>query len=205
MDASAAAVRDSLEDRTPMALLGYQQRWCADPNPVKVIEKSRRIGLSWGEAADTALLAASNSGMNSFYIGYTKDMAKEFIHDCASFASAYSLAAGEITESEEVWFEGEERKSIFVFTLRFASGWRIEALSSTPRNLRGKQGRVIIDEAAFHPRHCRAAEGRDGTADLGWPGACDQYPRWRRKPVRRVGHGHPGRQAALQPVPRHLR
>lgn len=146
----AQAVRDSLEDRTPMAFLGYQQRWCADKTPVKVIEKSRRIGMSWGEAAATALLCSSNSGMNAFYIGYTKDMAKEFIDDCAAFAAAYNLAAGEISSHEEVWFEGDERKSIFVFVLRFASGWRIEALSSAPRNLRGKQGRVIIDEAAFH-------------------------------------------------------
>lgn len=133
-----------------MALLPYQQRWCADRAQVKVIEKSRRIGLSWGEAADTALLAASSSGMNSFYIGYMKDMAKEFIADCASFAKAYSLAAGEVSESEEVWFEGEEKKSIFVYTLKFSSGHRIEALSSAPRNLRGKQGRVILDEFAFH-------------------------------------------------------
>lgn len=138
------------EARTPMALLPYQQRWCADRSSVKVWEKSRRIGASWDEAADTALLAASASGMNSFYIGYMKDMAKEFIADCASFAKAYSLAAGEISETEEVWFEGEEKKSIFVYTLKFSSGWRIEALSSAPRNLRGKQGRVILDEFAFH-------------------------------------------------------
>ena len=143
-------VAESREARTPMALLPYQQRWCADRAQVKVMEKSRRVGLSWGEAADTALLAASASGMNSFYIGYMKDMAKEFIADCASFAKAYSLAAGDISESEEVWFEGEEKKSIFVYTLRFASGWRVEALSSAPRNLRGKQGRVILDEFAFH-------------------------------------------------------
>lgn len=133
-----------------MALLPYQQRWCADKSQVKVHEKSRRIGLSWGEAADTALLAASASGMNAFYIGYMKDMAKEFIQDCAEFAKAYSLAAGEISETEEVWLEGDERKSITIYTLKFASGYRIEALSSAPRNLRGKQGRVIIDEAAFH-------------------------------------------------------
>lgn len=136
--------------RTPMALLPYQQRWCADKSQVKVNEKSRRIGLSWAEAADTALLAASKSGMNAFYIGYMKDMAKEFIQDCAEFAKAYSLAAGDVSESEEVWLDGDERKAITIYTLRFASGFRIEALSSAPRNLRGKQGRVIIDEAAFH-------------------------------------------------------
>ncbi|OHC68628.1 MAG: hypothetical protein A3H93_09195 [Rhodocyclales bacterium RIFCSPLOWO2_02_FULL_63_24] len=143
-------VPEPREARTPMALLGYQQRWTADRAQVKVIEKSRRIGLSWAEAADTALLAASQSGMNAFYIGYMKEMAQEFIKDCAEFAKAYSIAAGEIAETEEVWLEGEERKSIFVYTLRFASGWRIEALSSAPRNLRGKQGRVILDEFAFH-------------------------------------------------------
>lgn len=141
---------EAREQRTPMALLPYQQRWCADKSQVKLIEKSRRVGLSWGEAADTALLAASASGMNAFYIGYMKDMAKEFILDCAEFAKAYSLAAGEISESEEVWLEDSEQKSITIYTLKFASGHRIEALSSAPRNLRGKQGRVILDEAAFH-------------------------------------------------------
>lgn len=141
---------ETREDRTPAALLPYQSRWCADKSQVKVEEKSRRIGLSWSEAGDTALLAASTSGMNAFYIGYMKDMAKEFIQDCAEFAKAYSLAASQVSESEEVWFDGDERKAITIYTLRFASGHRIEALSSAPRNLRGKQGRVIIDEAAFH-------------------------------------------------------
>ncbi len=144
------AAAEPREARAPMALLPYQQRWAKDEAPVKVIEKSRRIGLSWGEAADTALLAARANGMNAFYIGYMKEMAQEFIRDCADFAKAYSLAAGEIAESEEVWQEGEEKKSIFIYTLRFQSGWRIEALSSAPRNLRGKQGRVILDEFAFH-------------------------------------------------------
>lgn len=143
-------LREPREARTPKALLGYQQQWVQDRRQVKVMEKSRRIGLSWSEAADTALVASSQSGMNAFYIGYMKEMAQEFIKDCAEFAKAYSLAAGEIAETEEVWFDGEERKSIFVYTLRFASGFRIEALSSAPRNLRGKQGRVILDEFSFH-------------------------------------------------------
>ena len=140
------ATAEPREARTPMALLPYQQRWAKDGAPVKVIEKSRRIGLSWGEAADTALLAASANGMNAFYIGYMKEMAQEFIRDCADFAKAYSLAAGEISETEEVWQEGEEKKSIFIYTLRFQSGWRIEALSSAPRNLLGEQWRVVLDE-----------------------------------------------------------
>lgn len=99
-----------IEDRTPSALLPYQQRWCADNSPVKLCEKSRRIGLSWGEAADTALLAASSGGMDAWYIGYNKDMALEFIRDCANWAKFYGLAAGEIEETEEVFVEGDDKK-----------------------------------------------------------------------------------------------
>lgn len=130
--------------------LGYQRQWSGDSAAVKVWEKSRRIGASWGEAGDSALLAASASGMNVFYVGYTLDMAKDFIKDCAEFAQSYQLAAGDISEEEEVWYEGNEKKSVRIFTINFASGHRIEALSSAPRNLRAKQGRIILDEFAFH-------------------------------------------------------
>lgn len=139
-------------DRAPMVLLPYQQAWCADESPVKVCEKSRRIGLTWGEAADTALLAASASGMDAWYVGYNKDMALEFIRDCANWAKFYHLAAGEIEETEEVFVSGKDEEAILAFVIKFASGYRVTALSSRPSNLRGKQGRVIIDEAAFHDK-----------------------------------------------------
>ncbi len=31
----------------PPVLLPYQQRWVADTSPLKVIEKSRRTGITW--------------------------------------------------------------------------------------------------------------------------------------------------------------
>jgi phage FluMu gp28-like protein len=137
-------------DRVPAVLLPYQQRWLADTNQVKVCEKSRRIGLSWAEACDSVLCAAATSGMDVWYIGYVKDMAIEFILDCAQWAEHFNSVADAIEVGEEVWTEGEEKKSVFVFSIKFASGNRITALSSKPRNLRGKQGRVILDESAFH-------------------------------------------------------
>ncbi|KWO49249.1 terminase large subunit domain-containing protein [Burkholderia territorii] len=141
---------DTRADRAPAVLLPYQQKWAADTSPVKVCEKSRRVGLSWGEAADSALLAASQRGMDVWYVGYNKDMAQEFIRDCADWAKFYSLAADEIEETEEVFQDKDGDKSILAYVIRFASGFRVTALSSRPSNLRGKQGRVIIDEAAFH-------------------------------------------------------
>ena len=138
-------------------LLPYQARWAADRAPVKVMEKSRRIGISWGEAADSTLYASEKGRgekRNVWYIGYTKDMALEFINDCANWARAYNLAASGMEEYEEVdqeEYEGVvQEKKILAFRITFQSGWRITALSSRPSNLRGKQGRVIIDEAAFH-------------------------------------------------------
>ena len=138
-------------------LLPYQAAWAADKSPVKVWEKSRRIGASWGEAADSTLYASekgSGEKRDVWYIGYNKDMAQEFIRDCGNWARAYNLAASEMEEYEEAdvteYAGVVEEKKILAFRISFASGWRITALSSRPSNLRGKQGRIIIDEAAFH-------------------------------------------------------
>ncbi len=130
----------------PHIFLPYQQAWGGDTTPVKVCEKSRRIGLTWAESGDDALYAASADGDNVWYIGYNKDMAEEFIFECAKWAKQYDLAAGDV---EEEVFKDDD-KDILTFRLNFASGKKIVALSSRPSNLRGKQGRVIIDEAAFH-------------------------------------------------------
>lgn len=128
-------------------LLEYQKLWIADQADVKACEKSRRIGLTWGEAADDALTAASRSGMDVFYIGYNKDMAREFIDACGFWSRHYNLAASEI---EEFIFKDDEDKDIHAFRIDYASGFKILALSSRPSNLRGKQGIAVIDEAAFH-------------------------------------------------------
>lgn len=117
------------------------------------IEKSRRIGLTWGLAAQAALTAASKKsagGMNVWYMGYDKDMATEFIDVVAMFARAFGLAAAE--QDEEVFDigEGGKREDVTAFRIRFASGFKVVALPSVARVLRGKQGLVIIDEAAFH-------------------------------------------------------
>lgn len=45
----------------PPVLLPYQQRWVADASPLKVIEKSRRTGITWAEASDNVLTAASSA------------------------------------------------------------------------------------------------------------------------------------------------
>lgn len=137
--------------RLPGVLLGYQQRWVQDTSQVKIDEKSRRVGITWAEAADDVLTAArAENGMDVWYIGYNKDMAIEFILDCAQWTAHFGEVAGQIEEGEEIYKDGDENKSVLTYSIKYASGNRITALSSRPSNLRGKQGKVVIDEAAFH-------------------------------------------------------
>ena len=132
---------------TPTVLLGYQQRWVADTADVAVWEKSRRIGASWCDASDAVLTAApAENPMDALYIGYSEDMTREYIDDCAMWAKAFEFAASEM---DECVYE-DEGQSIKAFRIDFASGHKILALSSRPRSIRGKQGKVTIDEAAFH-------------------------------------------------------
>lgn len=129
-------------------LLSYQRRWVQDQAAVKVIEKSRRIGLSYAEAADDVLYAASAAGANVYYISYNKEMTQGFIQDCAAWAKAYQAAAGMVEESV---IEADD-KQILTYTIKFDSGHQIQAFTSNPRNLRskGRPGeRLVIDEAAF--------------------------------------------------------
>ena len=128
--------------------LPYQKAWLADKAPVKVVEKSRRVGLTWAQAHDDTLLAATSGryGMDILYISFNQDMTREYIEACAEWAKRLQVVAGKV--NEDVFRDGDERE-IKAFRIDFASGHKILALSNRPSNLRGKQGRVIIDEAAF--------------------------------------------------------
>ncbi len=149
MNPLADAPGATASNAPPSALLPYQQRWIADPSQLKIAEKSRRIGLTWGEAADDVLIASALDGSNVFYISATQDMAIEYIEACAMWAKAFDLAAAQI---EEGVFLDDGDKAIKTYKIDFPkSGKRIVALSSRPANLRGKQGVIVIDEAAFAP------------------------------------------------------
>lgn len=119
---------------------------------VVVVEKSRRTGLSWAASfiADlTAAARADAGGMDVFYMGYDQEMAREFIDYCAEHAQILQSVSSKVQED---FFHDPDspEKDVKVFRIDFASGHKVLALPSVPRALRGKQGLVIIDEAAFH-------------------------------------------------------
>jgi len=133
-------------------LLGYQARWFADESEIKIAEKSRRTGLTWAEAASNVVTASKpkrRGGRNVFYVGSRQEMALEYIAAVSLFAKAFNQLAGEVQES--IFKDEDGKNEILSYTVRFPnSGFKISALSSRPSNLRGMQGDVVIDEAAFH-------------------------------------------------------
>lgn len=142
---------DPLADGVMMA---HQKVWLEDRSPLKLAEKGRRTGITWAEAFDTTLIAAaakSAGGEDTYYIGDTQAKGLEFIQTCSKFAQAI---ARELTVVSEFLFEDKRSdgntRYISAYRIVFASGHKIVALSSRPENIRGLQGRVIVDEAAFH-------------------------------------------------------
>lgn len=144
-------------DHDPLAegiLMQHQLDWIEDKSDLKLGAKGRRTGITYAEALDDTITAASSrkaGGDNIFYIGDTKDKGREFIGYVGHFAR---IVGKELCEIEEFLFEDEQpdgtSKFISAYRIRFASGFRVEALSSNPANIRGLQGIVVIDEAAFH-------------------------------------------------------
>lgn len=149
-----AEIPDDLDPLAEGVLMKHQREWLEDDSDLKIAEKGRRTGITFSEALDDTLIAAakrSAGGDNVFYIGDTKDKGREFIGYVAHFAK---VVAKELVEVEEFLFEDKRddgtSKFISAFRVKFASGFRVEALSSRPENIRGLQGVVVIDEAAFH-------------------------------------------------------
>ena len=140
--------------KLPSVFLPYQKQLMQSvyANPVTVVEKSRRTGYSWAMGGIAALIASAQSsagGQDVLYLGYNLEMAREFIDYVADFSKQILKVAADV---QDAVFEDDARpeKSIKAFRIEFASGFKVLALPSVPRSLRGMQGLVVIDEAAFH-------------------------------------------------------
>lgn len=145
----------------PYILLPYQIRWHQDTSVVRICDKGRRVGFTWGAwAAEAALEAAlADGGMDQFYMGYNQSMAAEFVGDCATFARWYGMICSKIDVGLESVVIGKEKHDVVAYKIKFASGNKIEALSAMPHNWRGRQGHARIDEAGQQPRLEAVVEG----------------------------------------------
>ncbi|EPQ1163933.1 TPA: hypothetical protein P9I62_001020 [Klebsiella pneumoniae] len=125
---------------------------------ILAIPKGRRTGITFAWGLNSTLIAGAQKvagGDNVYYIGDTKEKGLEFIGYVAKFARVIAAQQAEdVSAIEEFLFEDQDEQGntrmITAYRVRFASGFQVAALSSRPANIRGLQGVVIIDEAAFH-------------------------------------------------------
>ena len=124
----------------------YQKNWIEDDSRLKLMEKSRQIGMSWSTAYSAVRRAAAVDARLDVWVSSRDDVqAKLFLEDCRHWAGVLKLAARELGEMV-VGDDGKASASV----LEFANGRRIYSLSSNPNALAGKRGHVILDEFALH-------------------------------------------------------
>jgi len=126
--------------------LPFQTRWIKDDSRIKLMEKSRQIGISWSTAYGADERAAAQGARFDEWVSSRDDIqARLFIEDCKLWAGVMGLAAKDLGQ---VVLDAEKQQSAYV--LQFASGRRIHSMSSNPDAQAGKRGSRILDEFALH-------------------------------------------------------
>jgi len=126
--------------------LPYQIAWIADQARFKIWEKSRRIGATYVQAYEDVLDAArQDKPMDVWFSSADQSAALEYILYAAQWAKLFNLAAQDLGE---IVIDSEN--NIKAYSIEFATGKRINALSSNPKAFRSKGGKLVLDEFAFH-------------------------------------------------------
>jgi len=123
-------------------LLPYQVAWIKDDHFLKLMEKSRRIGISYATAYRTVRKHTRAKHQWDTWISSRDDVtAKLTIQDCKGFANILKAAATDLGESI---IEKEK-----VHSIKFSNGTELNSLASNPDVFAGKGGDVVLDEFAL--------------------------------------------------------
>lgn len=127
--------------------LPFQSAWIKDTSRLKLMEKSRQVGLSWSCAYAAVERTASQSAQHDQWVSSRDDLqARLFIEDCKLWAKIMDMAAQDLGE-----IVLDEKARISAYVLQFVNGRRIHSMSSNPDAQAGKRGGRVLDEFALHP------------------------------------------------------
>ncbi len=130
-----------------MLFLPYQLRWIQDDSRLKLLEKSRQIGMSWATAyALVRRQAATDARLDAWVASRDENQARLFLNDCRKFAKVLDRAAR--SSGAQVLPQPDRANTQ---SLLFANGTRLHSLSSNPDAQAGKRGARVLDEFALHP------------------------------------------------------
>lgn len=128
-------------------MLPYQERWITDPAIMKLMEKSRRIGISYGSAyEDVRRHSLADNRLQTWVSSRDELTAKQYVRDCMAFAKLLHAAAVDTGEKILVDDGGKQHT---VQTINFANGQPLHSLSSNPDAFAGRGGYVKLDEFAL--------------------------------------------------------
>lgn len=130
-------------------LLPYQTAWVNDRSLVRLMEKSRRVGISYATAYDAVRQhSIKGHGVDTWFSSRDDLTAKEFVIYCQKFAGVLGAAAKAVFDAQ-ILFGEDGKQSATASVLRFATGTRINSISSNPDVFAGKGGNVGLDEFAL--------------------------------------------------------
>ena len=126
----------------------YQIAWAMDRSRIKVMEASRRVGKTFGEAFVVVRDRLNDVRQcDSWFSSSDESAAREFIEACAWWCRVFGDVV-EVVEQRQLF----ERDDIKVFTINFPGGSKVTAMASSPKSMRSKGGGVILDEFAHHEK-----------------------------------------------------
>lgn len=106
--------------------LPFQQRWVEDRARLKLMEKSRQIGISWATAYRAVESTAAAACRQDQWVSSRDELqARLFVEDCRKFVGLLK-AAGEYLGERVV----DEERRITAYVIAFANGHRIHSMSS---------------------------------------------------------------------------
>ncbi|MDR0740718.1 MAG: terminase family protein [Puniceicoccales bacterium] len=127
--------------------LPYQKRWINDRSRLKIIEKSRQIGLSLAAAYSLVREHSHNHCRYDAWVSSRDEIqAKLFLEDCKKFSQILHVAAQDLGQTVIACDKKSGSSSLL-----FRNNRSIYSLSSNPDAQAGKRGTRVLDEFALHP------------------------------------------------------
>jgi phage FluMu gp28-like protein len=126
--------------------LPYQIAWIRDEARLKIIEKSRQIGITLADAYDSVRKVCVRGARFDVWVSSRDEgQARLYLQDCKKLAVLLQTGA---RDKGKIVIDA--RKNVSAGVLQFPTGRRIYSLSSNPNALAGKRGHVKLDEFALH-------------------------------------------------------
>jgi phage FluMu gp28-like protein len=148
-------------------LLKYQSDWVLDKSLMRLMEKTRRAGITFATAYDYVREhSQAGSLVDTFFSSRDELTGREFILYCKKFAGALDKGAQDL--GERVIDEHGTNAHV----LQFTAGKRIYSLSSNPDAFAGKGGNAGVDELALRDDPRAVVAISQATIDWGgrWAG-----------------------------------